>query len=81
MEEIKIATLENEIEAQLMDSILTEQNIPHLVRSYQDSAYPGVYQSGIYQLENAWGCVYASLEHGDEIKEILADLRKDKDQT
>lgn len=73
MDKIKIATLENEIEAELVDSILTERNISHLVRSYHDDAY-----DGIYQLKNGWGCVYASPENGDEINEILADLRKDK---
>jgi len=33
---IKITVLENRIEAQLIDSILSEKNIPHRIRSFHD---------------------------------------------
>ena len=36
---IKITVLENTIEAQLIDSILSEKNIPHRIRSFHDTAY------------------------------------------
>ena len=39
---IKVTVLENEIEAQLLDSILTERDIPHIMRSYHDTAYDGL---------------------------------------
>lgn len=68
---IKIATLENEIEAGLLDSILTEQNIPHLMRSYYDTAY-----DGLFQTQKGWGYVSAPEGYREEITEILADLRK-----
>lgn len=35
----KILILDNEIEAKLLDSILTERDIPHRIKSYHDSAY------------------------------------------
>ena len=35
---IKIAVLENTIEAQLVNSILDEHNIPHRLHSYHDTA-------------------------------------------
>ena len=41
---INIAILENIIEAQLIDSILNEQNIPHMIRSFHDTAYDGLFQ-------------------------------------
>jgi len=35
---IDIAILDNIIEAQLVESILNEQNIPHFIRSFHDTA-------------------------------------------
>jgi len=34
----KVDVLENEIEAQLLESILNERGIPHRIRSYHDTA-------------------------------------------
>jgi len=65
----KIIVLENEIEAQLMDSILTEHNIPHRMRSYHDSAY-----DGIYQAQKGWGIIEAPLRYKADILAIHADL-------
>ena len=70
----KIATLENDFEAQLLDSILTERDIPHLMRSYHDTAY-----DGLYQTQKGWGHVSAPPSYRDEILEILSDLRKEAD--
>ena len=67
----KIAVLENEIEAQLLESILIERNVPHIMRSYHDAAY-----DGIFQFQKGWGVVSAPVKYEEEIKEILADLRK-----
>ena len=36
---VKILVLENEMDAILLDGLLTEKGIPHLIRSYHDSAY------------------------------------------
>ena len=40
----------NEIEAMLLDEILTEKHIPHMIRSYHDSAY-----DGLWQTPTGWG--------------------------
>ncbi len=73
MEEFtKIANLENDIEAGLLDVILTERGIPHFMRSYYDAAY-----DGLFQLQKGWGCVQASERHKAEILEIIADLRQE----
>ena len=70
MEEFgKILILENEIEGQLIDSVLTEQNIPHRIRSYYDSAY-----DGIFQAQKGWGVVEAPLSYKEEIISIFQDL-------
>jgi len=67
---INIAVLDNIIEAQLIDSILTEQNIPHRIRSYHDTAY-----DGLFQFQMGWGVVYAPLKHLEKILGILNDIR------
>ena len=68
----KIAVLENEIEANLLESVLVERGIPHLMRSYHDTAY-----DGLFQTQKGWGIVSAPESCHQEISEILADLRKD----
>jgi hypothetical protein len=69
MEEFKkIVALDNEIQARLMDSILTEREIPHRMRSYHDSAY-----DGIFQTQKGWGIIQAPIEYKEEILAILAD--------
>jgi hypothetical protein len=42
---VKVDILENEIEAQLLDSILNERNIPHHIQSYYDTAFDGLFQT------------------------------------
>jgi hypothetical protein len=65
----KILVLRNEAEAQLLDAILTERDIPHFMKSYHDSAYDGIWQSQL-----GWGHVEAPAEYQDEIEAIYADL-------
>ena len=73
MEEMKrAAVLENAVQAQLLDSILTERNIPHVMVSYRDSAY-----DGIYQLRRGWGHVEAPERYREEIAAILEDLSRE----
>ncbi len=67
----KVATLENEIEARLLDSILNERNVPHLIISYYDTAY-----DGLYQTQKGWGYISAPGVYLEEIREIISYLRK-----
>ena len=53
----------------MLDSVLTERDIPHRLRSYHDSAY-----DGIFQTQKGWGIVQAPLEYKEEILTILDDL-------
>jgi hypothetical protein len=59
---VKILMFKNEIEAMLLDEILTEKQIPHLIRSYHDSAY-----DGLWQTQSGWGHIEAPEEYTDEI--------------
>ena len=68
---IKVATLENEIEARVIETMLKEKEIPYLLRSFYDSAL-----NGIYQLQKGWGYIEAPEKYNKEIKKILIDLRK-----
>jgi hypothetical protein len=65
----KILVLKNEAEAQLLDAILSERDIPHFMKSYHDSAYDGIWQNQL-----GWGHVEAPAEYQDEIEAIYADL-------
>ncbi len=65
----KILILDNEIQARLLDSILTERDIPHRMKSYHDSAY-----DGLFQAHQGWGHVEAPQEYAEEIKIIYNDL-------
>ncbi|MBW1778597.1 MAG: hypothetical protein JRI76_10155 [Deltaproteobacteria bacterium] len=67
---IRIAGLENAIEAQLVESILTEQGIPHRIRSYYDTAY-----DGLFQVQKGWGEIHAPASFKETIREILVDVR------
>ncbi|MFP3959408.1 MAG: hypothetical protein ACLFUM_06100 [Spirochaetaceae bacterium] len=65
----KILDLHNDAEARLLHAHLEERGIPHLVRSYHDPAY-----DGIFQVQFGWGHIEAPPEYRDAILEIHADL-------
>lgn len=65
----KILVVKNEVEAGLLDTLLDERSIPHLIRSYHDSAY-----DGLFQMQKGWGVLYAAEEHRQEIQELRNEL-------
>jgi hypothetical protein len=67
---IKVAVLENMIEAQLVESVLKDQGIPHRVRSFHDTAY-----DGLFQLQKGWGEIYAPPSRQKDVEDILKDIR------
>ncbi|MCL5935270.1 MAG: hypothetical protein M1543_02085 [Firmicutes bacterium] len=73
---VKVAILENEIEAQLLESILKERDIPFLIRSYHDMAY-----DGLFQTQKGWGSVYTPAVNSAEILKIITDLRTNNMET
>ena len=66
---IRVLVFNNEIEAGLLDEILTEKNIPHLIRPYHDSAY-----NGLFQVLAGWGHLEAPEEFKDEILNIYREM-------
>jgi hypothetical protein len=71
----KILVLDNEVEAGLLDALLTEQEIPHLMRSYHDRAY-----DGLWQQQQGWGHVEAPSDHKAQILSIYDDMRSEREE-
>jgi len=69
---VKILALENEMDAILLDGLLTEKGIPHLIRSYHDSA-----MDGLWQLQSGWGHLEAPEEYREDIIKIYEGMAID----
>ena len=65
----KIATFESEVHALTVVAVLLERQIPHVLKSYHDSAY-----DGLFQATKGWGHLEASLDRREEIQVIIRDL-------
>ena len=65
----KVLVLDNESEARLLEAVLREREIPHMMRSYHDSAY-----DGLWQVQHGWGHVEAPLSRHEEIRRIHGEL-------
>ncbi len=68
---VKVAVLAHEIEAERLALELANRNIPHVLKSYHDSAL-----DGLYQLAQGWGQIQAPLEQKTAILAILHDIRQ-----
>ena len=66
---VKILMFKNEIEAMLLDEILTENKLPHIIRSYHDSAL-----DGLWQTQSSWGHLEAPEEYREEILQIYGEM-------
>jgi hypothetical protein len=64
---VKILVFNNEFEAKLLEGLLNENGIPHIIRSYHDSAY-----DGLWQTKTAWG----HIEAPEEFREAITELYK-----
>ncbi len=69
---VKILLFKNQNEAMLLDEILTDKQIPHLIRSYHDSAY-----DGLWQLQSGWGHLEAPEEYSEEIIETYNTMSEE----
>jgi len=67
----KIILLNNEFEAEVMEGILKEKNIPFELICYHDSAF-----DGIFQFQKGWGHLESSDKFAEEIKIIYKDIQK-----
>ena len=66
----KVAVLESELEARMLEAELHKRGIEHVVRSYHDSAYDGLFQGA-----KGWGHVEADESDRDSITAVLEDLK------
>ena len=66
---VRILVFNNEIEAKLLSEILTEKKIPHIVRSFHDSAY-----DGLFQVNAGWGILEGPEEFMDDIVKIYGEM-------
>ncbi|MGD8256273.1 MAG: hypothetical protein PVG70_02170 [Desulfobacterales bacterium] len=69
---IKIAVLENTIEAQLISSMLNQLDIPHQINSFYDTAY-----DGLFQMQRGWGELRAPSYYERVIQDVINDVRTD----
>ena len=72
-EESKRLLLDNESEASLLHGILEEDGVPHLIRSYHDRAY-----DGLWQMQEGWGYVETSARFAGGVRALLELLRKNR---
>lgn len=73
---VKILDLENEMDAILLDGLLTEKGIPHLIRSYHDSA-----MDGLWQHQSGWGHLEAPEKFREEIIRIYEGMSANQEPT
>jgi len=66
---VRILVFNNEIEARLLSEILTSKEIPHIVRSFHDSAY-----DGLFQVSTGWGVLEGPEKYRDEILKIYEEM-------
>ena len=67
----RILYLENQMEAQRLSSILEEEGIPHMLRSYHDNAY-----DGIFQTVKGWGHLEAPEEYMERIRTLYDQMKE-----
>jgi len=67
----RIVSLDNEVQAGLVDAVLSDRDIPHLMQSYHDSAY-----DGIFQIQKGWGVVLAPPGFRAEILAVIEDVKR-----
>jgi hypothetical protein len=65
----KILSLSSEIEAIRIREILEINEIPHMIRSFHDSAYDGLFQN-----QYGWGVLEADEAFEDRILNLVNDL-------
>ena len=67
---VKVIVLDNEVEAQFVTSVLEERGIPHVMQSYRDTAY-----DGLFQTQKGWGHITAPASYREAIIDIVMEAR------
>ncbi len=66
---VRILVFNSEVEARLLSGLLDQKNIPHMLRSYHDSAY-----NGMWQTQTCWGFLEADEKNREEILKIYNEM-------
>ena len=66
----KVAVLDNGTQARLLDFVLSNRAIPHIMVSYHDSAC-----GGLRREQRGWGYVETTEHYCDEVVALLEDLK------
>ena len=66
---VRILVLSSEAEALLLSGLLEQRDIPHMLRSFHDSAYDGMWQT-----QTSWGSLEADEEDREEILKIYNEM-------
>jgi hypothetical protein len=69
MENLVVLRLHNEIEAQVLTSILDQDHIPYVVRSFNDAVFNGIFQSQL-----GWGQIEADYQYANRINNLVCDM-------
>lgn len=64
----RILQLDNELQAQRIKNILEQNNVPHLIRTFHDSAYDGLFQN-----QYGWGVLEADSADEKKILQLLKE--------
>ena len=67
----KILVLNNEFEAGLLEEILNDRKIPHVIVTSDDTAL-----GGIMEMEFGWGYLEAPEKYKEEILKIFEEITK-----
>jgi hypothetical protein len=59
----------------LLSGLLDQAGIPHMLKSFHDSAYDGVWQT-----QTSWGTLWADEENKDEIWKIYYEMSQPENQ-
>lgn len=70
----KILTIKSEIDALRIKDILDSHKIPHIIRSYFDSAY-----DGIFQTQYGWGVLEADEKDETRILDLLKETMTEEE--
>ena len=68
---IKAGIVETRFEGDRVSQALKEAEIPFLIKSFQDTAY-----DGLYVLQKGWGAVLVPEEFREQSEQLIGDIRK-----
>ncbi len=68
---IKVATVDNTFEADVITNALRKECVPVMVRSYQDTAY-----DGIFIPQKGWGTIMVPIEFREQAEEIIRAIKE-----